>query len=98
LLKKNNKKVLYVLSYGGYEIARKIKEDTRFDQEFVDFMKKKNLPFVDLMEAHLEDYAKYKISAEEYLKQYYIGHYNPRGNFFLAWVLKDKLVKIVSKQ
>jgi len=94
--KKNNKKVLYVLSYGGYEIAKKIKENTRFDQEFVDFMNKKNLNYVDVMEAHLDDYAKYKIKPEEYLQQYYIGHYNPRGNFFLAWALKDKLVETLN--
>jgi len=48
------------------------------------------------MEEHLKDYAKYKISVEEYLKQYYIGHYNPRGNFFLAWALKDKLVETLN--
>ena len=43
----------------------------------------KKLPYVDLMEKHLEDY----------LKQYFIGHYNPKGNLFHAWALKDKLVE-----
>ncbi len=93
--KKNNKKVLYVLSYGSYDVARMINEGVRFDQEFVDFMKKKKLPYVDLMEAHQKDYAKYKLSVEEYLKQYYIGHYNPLGNFFHAWALKNKLVELL---
>ena len=93
---KNNKKVLYVLSFGSYDIARMMKEGVRFDQEFVDFMKKKKLPYVDLMEAHLDDYGKYKISIEEYLKQYFIGHYNPRGNFFHAWALKNKLVDLLN--
>ncbi len=94
--KKNNKKVLYVLSFGSYDIAKMINEGTRFDREFVDFMKKKKLPYVDLMDAHLEDYAKYKMSVEDYLKQYYIGHYNPRGNFFHAWALKNKLAKMLN--
>jgi hypothetical protein len=93
--KKNNKKVFYVLSFGSYDIAKKIKEGTRFDREFVDFMKKKKLPYVDLMDAHVKDYAKYKVSVEEYLKQYFIGHYNPRGNFFHAWAIKDKLVEML---
>jgi len=93
---KNDKKVLYVLSFGGYDIAKMINEGTRFDKEFEDFMKKKKLPYVDLMDAHLEDYAKYKISVEDYLKQYFIGHYNPRGNFFHAWALKNKLVETLN--
>ncbi|RLD09240.1 MAG: hypothetical protein DRI44_08890, partial [Chlamydiae bacterium] len=93
---KNNKKILYVLSFGSYDIAKRIKEGTRFDQEFVDFMKEKKLPYVDLMDAHVKDYAKYKISVEDYLKQYYIGHYNPRGNFFHAWAIKDKLVEMLN--
>ncbi len=93
--KKNNKKVLYVLSFGSYDIAKMINEGTRFDQEFVSFMKKKKLPMVDLMEAHKKDFAKYKLSVEDYLKQYYIGHYNPHGNFFHAWALKNKLVEML---
>ena len=73
-----------------------INEGVRFDQDFVNFMKKKKLPYVDLMDAHQKDYAKYKLSVEEYLKQYFIGHYNPRGNFFHAWALKDKLVEMLN--
>jgi hypothetical protein len=26
------------------------------------------------------------------MKQYFIGHYNPRGNHFFAFSIKDKLV------
>jgi len=59
-------------------------------------MKNSNLPYVDLLEEHLKDYAKYKIDVDEYIKQYYLGHYNPRGNFFHAWAMKDALVKILN--
>jgi hypothetical protein len=90
--KKNNKKVLYVLSFSPTTVARRIQEGGRFDQSFVDFLNSRGLPFVDLMEAHLEDYAKYKIEVREYLEQYYIGHYTPRGNLFCTFALKDKLV------
>lgn len=93
--KENDKKVLYVLSANSIDVARMAREGKRFDQEFVDFMKQSKLPYVDLLETHMADFAKYKINVDEYLKQYYIGHYNPRGNFFHAWAIKDALVKIL---
>ena len=45
--KKKKKKVLYVLSFGSYDIAKMINEGTRFDQEFVRFIKKKQF-FVEI--------------------------------------------------
>ncbi len=93
--KTQGKQVLYILSFPSTSIARRVKEGTRFDQPFVDFLKKKNLPFVDLMEAHLSDFAQFSLPIEEYLKRYYIGHYTPRGNFFSAFAIKDKLVKML---
>ena len=94
--KETDKKVLYVLSANSIDVARMAREGTRFDQEFVDFMKEKGLPYVDLLEAHMADFAKYRIDVDGYLKQYYIGHYNPRGNFFHAWAMKDALVEMLN--
>ncbi len=88
----NGKRVLYVLSFRSNSIAKRIGEGYRFDQEFVDFLQSKRLPYVDLMEAHTAEFAQFKTSIEEYLKRYYIGHYNPLGNFFQAFAIKDKLV------
>jgi len=89
------KKILYVLSYPGSTVAKYITEGSRFDQDFVDFLNKKNLPFIDLLEEHKKDYAKYKISMEDYIDSYFVGHYNPRGNFFCAQVLKNELVNFM---
>jgi len=93
--KDTNKKVLYVLSCNSIDIARAVREGKRFDQAFADYMKRSKLPYIDLLDEHLKDYARYKIDVDEYIKQYYIGHYNPRGNFFHAWAMKDALVKIL---
>ena len=93
--KQHGKKVLYVLSFNARNIARRIREGTRFDQPFVDFLKKKNLPFVDLMAAHVRDYAPFKVDVKTYLERYYIGHYNPLGNHFTAFAIKDKLVEML---
>lgn len=91
----NGKKVLYVLSFCSDNIARKIEDGHRFDQEFVDFLQRKGLPYVDMMEAHIADYAQFKTGVKDYLKRYYIGHYNPLGNFFLAFAIKGRLVKML---
>jgi hypothetical protein len=93
--KRTNKRVLYVLSYPASYIARFIGEHKRNDQEFVDFIRKRELPFVDLAEAHEADFAHYKGELKDYLAQYFIGHYNPRGNFFCATRIKAKLVEML---
>jgi hypothetical protein len=84
---------------GRYSRERKkplpAQESYRFDNEFVDFLQKKHLPYVDLMEAHVSDFTKSGTKIEDYLNQYYIGHYNPRGNFFEAFSIKNKLVEML---
>ena len=92
----NNKKVLFVLSYHDINIVKRIRDNFRFDQEIVDHLNAKNLPYIDMMEAHVEDYAKYNLPLDDYLKIYYIGHYNPRGVFFYAFQIKDRLVEMLN--
>jgi len=88
----NRKKVIYVLSCGPDNIAKRLVGEPRFDQEFVDFLRNKRLPYVDLMQAHVADYQQFKINVTEYINRYFVGHYNPRGNFFYAFSLKDRIV------
>ena len=93
---RHGKNVLYVLSYGGApRFLKGLQKGSRFDQQFVDFLEKKRLRYVDLLEAHLADFAQFKVSVEDYLKRYYVGHYNPRGNVFHAFAIKNKLVEML---
>ncbi|CAM9988580.1 unnamed protein product, partial [Chrysoparadoxa australica] len=92
---KNDKKVLYVLSYPASSIAKYIETGERWDNPFVDYLKKKEVVFVDMAEEHKTDYMKYKISIEDYLDQYFIGHYNPLGNHFHGFAIKNKLVGLL---
>ena len=94
--REHHKKVLYILSYPAQFIARTVQEGKRRDQPFVDFMQKKGLPVVDLMQLHLDEFALYKGSLNDYLKQYFVGHYNPRGNFFTAFAIKTRLVEMLN--
>lgn len=93
--RENNKKVVYILSYPGRTIARFIEKQTRFDQSFINYLKTKNVPSIDLMEFHAQDFKKYNLEMKDYIDQYYIGHYNPRGNFFCAYAVMDKLRDIL---
>ncbi len=94
--KQTNKKVLYVLSCPARHIAQWVTEGVRRDQPFVDFMKRRGLPFIDTVEEHVKDYARYKGDIKDYLAQYFIGHYNPRGNFFCAQAIKQQLVEMLA--
>ena len=83
--------LLYVLSYNPNTIRRRLRDGHRFDQSFVDFFDRRRLPYVDLLRAHADDYARFAPGVEAYVKRYFIGHYNPLGNHFCAFALKDKL-------
>lgn len=91
----HGKKVLYLLSHTQADTAKGLKEGRRFDQEFIDFLQRKRLPYVDLLEAHKADFAQFNTGIEEYLKRYYMGHYKPLGNLFTAFSLKRQLVDIL---
>ena len=89
------KQVLFVLSYGQRNAAKVLKTGERFDQSLLDFLNQKRLPYVDLMEAHGRDFAQFNLTVDEYIRRYWIGHYNPLGNFFQAFAIKDKLVELL---
>jgi hypothetical protein len=93
--RQTNKRVLYVLSGPARNIARWVTEGVRRDQPFVDFMRTRRLPHVDLLEAHVQDFASYKGELKDYLAQHFIGHYNPRGNFFCAEAIKPRLIEML---
>ena len=93
--KNNNKKIIYVLSYPGRTIASYIEKKTRFDQSFLEYLQNKNLPYIDLMQIHAQDYRKYNLELKDYIENYFIGHYNPTGNFFCAFAIKDRLLELL---
>ncbi len=93
--KKNGKRVLYVLSYSAYTIEQFIETGARFDQALVDYLNSARHPYVDLMQAHAADAARFKGTPDEALARYFIGHYNATGNHFCAFAVKDALVRML---
>ena len=88
----NNKKLLVVM-FDPYRVMAEMQRGgTRYDQEIVDYLQAGKFNYFDMNEVHLRDFQNYKLPYEDYLKLYFIGHYNPRGNHFFAYSLKDTVV------
>jgi len=96
--KENEKTLLFVLSYPARYIAQSFASNRRWDQELIDFMSEKGLPCIDLYNAHISEFEQYNIEMTQYLEKYYIGHYNPRGNFFCSQAILEKLIKILTPE
>jgi hypothetical protein len=59
-------------------------------------MQQNKLPVVDLLQLHLDEFRRYQGELKDYLKQYFVGHYNPRGNVFTAFAIKDRVVQMLN--
>eukprot|EP01044_Picomonas_judraskeda_P018283 COSAG03_NODE_3596_length_1929_cov_15.327869_3_plen_220_part_00 len=87
------KELLVVLSHSGAGIAAALEGKPKWDQELADFVSSRPYRSIDLRDAHVADYALFpSLTVSEYLKRYYIGHYNPAGNFFFADAVRRLLV------
>jgi hypothetical protein len=42
---------------------------------------------------HVADYKKFNLNLDDYYKRYFLGHYNPTGNHFFAYSIKNKIVE-----
>jgi hypothetical protein len=91
--RQNGKKLLIVLFDPSRVMAEIRRGGTRYDQDLVTYLAREKFNTFDMNEVQLRDFEKYKISYNDYLKQYFIGHYNPRGNHFFAYAIKDKVVE-----
>ena len=88
----NGKKLLVVLFDPGRAMLEIRQNGVRYDQEIVDFLAKEKFNYFDMNEVHLRDYKNYSLPFDEYRKLYFIGHYNPRGNHFFAYSIKDTVI------
>jgi len=88
----HNKKLLVILFDPYRAMADMQRGKARYDQEIVEYLQAGNYNYFDMNEVHLRDFQNYKLPYGDYLKLYFIGHYNPRGNHFFAYALKDTVV------
>ena len=89
----HGKKLLVVL-FDPYRAIPEMKDTgTRYDQEIVDYLKREKFNYFDMNEVQLRDFKKSSLGYQDYMKQYFIGHYNPQGNHFFAYSIKDAVVE-----
>jgi len=89
----HGKKLLIMLSFGSGNVRKYLLGEPRFDQGFIEWLNNKSYPVIDMREVFAADYQKYRIDVDEYLSPFYNGHHTPRGNFFTAWAIKDKVIQ-----
>ncbi len=56
---KYDKKVLYILSYPARYLAGYLENGARPNQTFVDYLRRKKLPYIDLLDAHSKEFAQF---------------------------------------
>jgi hypothetical protein len=96
--REHGKKLLVLLSYSSRMVADACSGQLRRDEDLLETLRKMEIPFVDVLEKHVKDYQVFRLTAEEYTKRYYNGHYSPRGNHFFAFAIKDELVAWLDPQ
>jgi len=85
-----NGKKLLICIFDPYRAMSEMRNSgTRYDREIKDFLIKEKFDHFDMNQVHLQDFKKYNLSFDDYMKVYFIGHYSPRGNHFFAYSIKD---------
>jgi hypothetical protein len=89
-----NDKKLMVIIFDPYRVTKQLLTGgARYDQEIVDFLKQNNFNHIDMNLIHAEDFKSFNLSVNDYFKRYFIGHYNPAGNHFFAYSIKDRFIE-----
>ncbi len=89
---RHGKKLLIVL-FDPQVTRELITTGSRYDQPIVQDLEMRGLPIFDMNLVHVADYQCFRLSLDDYFKRYFIGHYNPSGNHFFAFSIKQKLVE-----
>ncbi len=90
---RNNKKLMIILFDPYKAMKQLIATGKRYDQEIVDFLQANNFLYFDMNLVHVRDYKSFNLPLNAYMDRYFISHYNPAGNHFFAYSIKNEFVK-----
>lgn len=90
--KRKNKKLMIIL-FCPSATRQLIATGRRYDQDIVDYVNGKGMKYFDMNLIHQEDFKAFNLTVDQYYSRYFIGHYNPAGNHFFAYSLKDAIVQ-----
>ena len=89
----HGKKLMVVLFDPSRAMDQMRRGERRYDQEIGDYLATERFNVFDMNEVHLRDFRRSNLPYGDYLKQYFIGHYNPKGNHFFAYSIKGNVVE-----
>ncbi|MGH7957483.1 MAG: hypothetical protein ACREH8_10785, partial [Opitutaceae bacterium] len=94
LMKEQNRKLLVLPSYGTRAIQRACDGGPKLadDVALLQWLKERGIPSVDIFDAHVADFAQFRIPSADYIKRLFIGHYSPAGNQFFGTAIKQTVV------
>ncbi|MBI2946019.1 MAG: SGNH/GDSL hydrolase family protein [Verrucomicrobia bacterium] len=87
------KKLLIILSFGRGNMASALAGGPRFDQGFVEWLRTKPYPVIDMRDVFAQEYRQSRLEIGPFLNRFYNGHHTPAGNFFTAWAIKGRVAK-----
>lgn len=98
--KANKRKLMLLLSYDVPTVQNYLKHGTRFDAEFVQFLKKEKYLFIDTLPKAGAEFKTFRGSINQFCMKFYVaragaqvfGHYNPYGNFWFAFAIRKELL------
>ncbi len=91
---KRNDKNLMIVLFDPYQVTNSLIETgTRYDSIIVNYLQSQKFNYFDMNVIHAEDFRRFNLNLRDYYARYLLGHYNPTGNHFFAYSLKDKVVK-----
>jgi len=88
----NDKNLMVITGYGQGLIAKVIDGEARNDSEIIEYLQASDFPSIDILTRHVEDSQRFNMTANEYVQQYFMGHYKPLGNFFFAFSIRGDVV------
>ncbi len=86
------KSLMVVLTYDPQRIHNACMEMPRDDGAVIDYLDSGGIHYADVLTAHREDFKAFRLSPVEYVRRFCIPHYNPAGNHFMAYAIKDRVV------
>jgi hypothetical protein len=96
----HKRKLMVLLSYDVPTVQKYLKDGSRFDAEFVQFLKKNRYEYIDTLLKTGQEFKTFKGSINDFCTRFYVaragaqvfGHYNPYGNFWFAYAIRRELV------
>ncbi len=83
-VKETNKRLMFVPSFDMANMIGELNGQAGYYQPFVDWLKQRGHPVVDMRDAFRDDLHNSRLDVEAHLAQYYICHHTASGNFLTA--------------